>query len=177
MRRLADIDLLGDAAMQQEMVASSMAILALGTALGVTAGMLLPHEQLGIGWFVLLAAVSVAALPVHELVHALFFKLMSGMRAHVKFGFSSWMLYTAAPGCMLPRGRFCVVLLSPSVLVTGALLAVPAALGMPLLGWYLAVIHLAGCTGDIAYARIIARETHAQLVEDTERGIALFSDS
>jgi hypothetical protein len=49
-------------------------------------------------------------------------------------------------------------------------------LGWPFLGWFLAVIHLAGCTGDMAYVRIIASEPQANLVQDTERGISLFHD-
>lgn len=167
-----DIDLLDDVALQQQMVHASMLIL----LVGVLAGVALQHEDVGIGWFVLLALASLVALPVHELVHAGAFALLSGFSARICFGFSDWMLYTSAAGVMLPKRRFCVVLLAPTFLVTTVLVLVPALLGMPLLGWFAAVLHLAGCTGDMAYVRIIAREPMATHVEDTERGISLLHD-
>lgn len=172
-----DIDLLDDERLQASMAAASLWILVIGILFGVLGATVLPHEPITIIWFILLVAVSLVALPVHELVHALAFKLFSGGRARIRFGFSNWMLYTMAPGCMLPRIRFCAVLLAPSVVVTMALGFVPAVLGYPLLGWFVAVVHLSGCTGDMAYVRIILGEPRAMWVEDTERGIALFRDA
>lgn len=177
MKRLMDIDLLDDADLQRRMVQGSMVILVVGIAFGLLGALVLPHEPVDLLWFAALVLASLLVLPVHELVHAAAFKLVSGFRAHISFGFSSWMLYTTAPGCMLPRGPFCAVLLAPTILVTSVLLVLPALWGMPLLGWFLAVVHLAGCTGDLGYVRIIASETSANLVVDTERGIALFHDA
>ena len=176
MRRLIDIDLMDDEQLQAQMTAHSLWILLAGVLLGVLAAVALPHEQISLLWFVLLVGMSVAALPIHELVHALAFELLSGFRAKISFGFKSGMLYTSAAGTVLPRGRFCAVLLAPSVVVTSALVACAAILEMPLLGWFLAVVHLAGCTGDFGYVRIIVSEPLANLVQDTNRGIALFHD-
>lgn len=176
MRRLVDIDLLDDEALQADIAMGSLWIVLIGTLLGVFGAAVFLHEAVSPLWFVLLGAVSIAALPVHELVHAAAFKLLSGGRARMTFGFTSWMLYTASPGTILPRKRFCAVLLAPALLVTLGLGLGAAALGWPLLGWFLAVVHLAGCTGDIGYVRIIASEPLANLVQDTERGIALFHD-
>lgn len=176
MRRLVDIDLLDDEALQSDMAAGSLWIMLLGALVGVLGAAILPHEPLSPQWFVLLGVVSVGVLPVHELIHAVAFMLASGFSAHITFGFSNWMLYTSAAGTVLPRRRFCVVLLAPAVMVTAALLTVAVVLGRPLLGWFLAVVHVAGCTGDIGYVRIIASEPQASLVQDTERGIALFHD-
>ena len=176
MRRLVDIDLLDDDQMQGEIAMGSLWIVVLGTLIGVLGAVVIPHEPLGLWWFVALGIISVVALPVHELVHAVAFALLSGFTARIRFGFSNWMLYTSAAGTTLPRKRFCIVLLAPAVLVTSALLAVAWAFGYPLLGWFLAVIHLAGCTGDISYVRIIAHEPYATLIQDTENGIALFHD-
>ena len=176
MRRLADIDLLGDTAIQQQMVTSSAMILAVGALVGAIGAVALPHEQVGPLWFVALVGASLVALPAHELVHAAGFMLLTGFTARVRFGFADWMLYTSAAGSVLRRGRFCAVLLAPALLVTAALFVVAFALGRPLLGWFLAVIHLAGCTGDLAYVWIIVREPKATHVEDTPRGIALFHD-
>jgi hypothetical protein len=176
MRRLVDIDLLGDGALQADMAMGSLWILIVGTLLGLCGMVLIPHEDISLMWFVLLLAVSAVALPVHEIVHAAAFKLVTGFSAHVTFGFTDWMLHTSAPGALLTRGRFYAVLLAPAILVTLALGCGFWAAGMPLLGWFLAVAHLSGCTGDLGYARIIASEPMAAWVEDTERGIALFYD-
>ncbi len=177
MRRLADIELLNDYVLQQQMVWASMGIFVAGVLVGVIAAFALPHEVVSLLWFLVLVLVSVVALPIHELVHAGAFMLLTGFTAHLRFGITDWMLYTMAPGTVLRRHRFCAVLLAPAMLVTTALLAVPWSLGFPLLGWFLAVIHLAGCTGDFAYVGIILREPKATHVEDTERGIALFYDA
>ena len=176
MRRLVDIDLMDDEQLQAQMTANSLWILLSGVLLGVLAAVVLPHEEITLLWFALLVGASVVALPIHELVHALAFELLSGFRARISFGFKSGMLYTCAVGTVLPRGRFCAVLLAPAIVVTGALVAFAAALGMPLMGWFLSTIHLAGCTGDFGYVRIIASEPRANLVQDTKRGIALFHD-
>ncbi len=176
MRRLVDIDLLGDEQLQGQMAADSLWILLGGTLAGVLGAVAFPHEPLSFLWFVLLGVVSVAALPIHELVHALAFKVASGGRARITFGLSGWMLYTSSPDTVLPRRSFCAVLLAPSIVVTIALGIGAMLLGYPLLGWFAAIIHLAGCTGDIGYVRIIGTEPLANLVQDTERGIALFHD-
>lgn len=171
-----DIDLLDDEALQSSMATGSLWIVLVGTVLGVLGAIALPHEDITPWWFVALGVLSMAALPVHELVHAAGFKVLSGGKARLAFGFSSWMLYTAAPGCVLPRGRFCVVLLAPAVVITLALGLGAWMMGYPLLGWSLAVVHLAGCTGDMAYVRIIASEPQVTMVQDTQRGISLFCD-
>lgn len=176
MMELVDIDLLGDEALQASIMARSVWIMAVGTLAGALGAAVLPHEPLGHLWLVVLGTVSVLALPVHELVHAVAFKVLSAGKARISFGFSGWMLYTAAPGCMLGRRAFCAVLLAPAVLVTAALGMGALVFGRPLMAWFLCVVHLAGCTGDTGYVRIIAGEPDARMVMDTERGITLLCD-
>lgn len=176
MKLLVDIDLLEDEALQADMAMCSLWIVLLGTLLGVLGAAAFPHEPVTPWWFLLLGILSVAVLPIHELIHAAAFKLVSGGRAHIRFGFSSWMLYTSSPGTLLPKHRFCAVLLAPSVLITLALWLVPWQCGWPLLGWFLAVLHLAGCTGDVGYVRVITSEPETAFVQDTDRGITLFSN-
>lgn len=176
MKQLIDIELLEDQALQADMAMLSLWIVLMGTLVGVLGAVALPHEPVTPMWFLALGIISFLVLPIHELIHAVAFKLVSGGRAHIRFGFSSWMLYTSSVGTVLPCNRFRVVLLAPSVIITLALGLVPWQCGWPLLGWFLAVVHLAGCTGDIGYVRIIASEPTAAWVQDTERGITLFSD-
>ena len=78
MRIVADIDVLGDASVQRKvarlslalLAACAVAVLALALASGGT-------EPGGLWWWLALVASYVATLPVHELVHAAAFKLLS----------------------------------------------------------------------------------------------------
>ena len=176
MRRIGDIDLVEDEWLLRELTWWSLGILVVGTLLGVLMGVALPHEAIDVLWFVRLAAVSVLALVVHELVHALAFKLATGFRARVTFGISSLMPYTRSPGTVLSRHTFCWVLLAPAFVVTTALFVGAAVLGQWLLGYFLALLHLSGCTGDAAYVRVIMSEPRATFIEDTPRGISLIHD-
>lgn len=176
MRRLYDIDLLDEEQLQGQMAAWSIWILVLGILVGVIGPVVVPSEPLSPWWFVALVAVSVAVMPIHELVHAAAFKVLAGFGTPIEFGFSSWMLFTCAPGVMLARGKFCAVLLAPAIMVTVTLGVVLTMLGYPLLAWFCAVVHLAGCTGDFGYVRIIAGEPMANMIQDTRNGIALFHD-
>lgn len=176
MRRLVDINILDDEGLQARVVWVSLVICVLGTLVGVFLALIFPHEPISWKWFLALGAVSVVALPVHELLHALGFLVCTGFSARLRFGFASGMLYTASPGTTLRRNTFCAVLLAPAVLLTATLYLTSLLFGYPLLGWFLAVVHLAGCSGDFGYVHIIMSEPKATLVQDTERGIALFHD-
>ena len=176
MRRLADIDLLGDGGIQRHMAQWSLVVLVGGLLLGILAIVAFPHEQIGPLWFLVLLLVSILVLPIHELIHACAFGLFSGFSSHIRFGIANFMLYTTAEGLMLTRHRFCAVLLAPATIITVATLGICAAMGLPVLGWFAAVIHLAGCTGDFALAHIIMRDHFTTHVEDTSYGVALFHD-
>lgn len=174
---IADINVLEDAAFQQRLVWSSVAVLVGGVAAGLlalVAGWAQPERVTPV-WFLALALASLVALPVHELLHALFFKLLSRGRCSISFGFEQFMLYTRTNDLVLSRLPFVAVLLAPAVLVTATLFCGALAFGCPLLGWLLAVIHLSGCTGDLAMAHEIIREPAATHVRDTSFGITLLA--
>ncbi len=141
MRKLADIDILSDEGLRRRMVALSLVPLVAGAAaclLMFTAGLAEPY---GIGWVTALGAASVAALPVHELVHAAAFKLLVP-GAHVTFGFKDAFLYTSANGAVARKAAEVAVLLAPTVLVTAALVAAACACEAPALAVGLAAMHL-----------------------------------
>ena len=175
MREVADIDVLGDGALQRGIARLSLAVLG-GTAL--LAGLLalvLGGERLDVWWWAALALGSLVALPVHELVHGAAFRLLCpGCR--VSFSFQDAFLYTRTDGAVLPRGRMVAALLAPAVLVTAALVAAALAAGRPVLAALLAGIHLAGCAGDVLMAAACLREPSCTHVRDTEVGITLLSD-
>ena len=175
MRTIANIDVLGNAALQARVARLSYVLAVVTVLLAVLLGLALGGEKIDAWWWVALAAGTLVALPVHELVHAAAFKLLRpGCR--VSFGLQSGFLYTRTDGAVLARGRMVAVLLAPAVLVTGALAALALAAGRPVLAVLLAGVHLSGCAGDLLMAEAALRERACTHVRDTETGITLLSD-
>ena len=186
-RTLGDIDFFGDDALRQRLVRASAWLLiggaALAVALSVVAGTgvieemrALPGDWGAAMWPLAMAALSVAALPVHELVHALFMRVLGGPGTRVSFGYQAGMLYAGCPGLVLSKPRFVVVLLAPTVLVTAALLGLGLVLGYPFMTLWAAALHLSGCSGDILAAGAILRERACTHCRDTERGVELLCE-
>ena len=187
MRALGDIDFFGDDVLRQRLVRASVWLLiggaALAVALSVVAGTgvieemrALPGDWGAAMWPLAMAALSVAALPVHELVHALFMRVLGGPGTRVSFGYQAGMLYAGCPGLVLSKPRFVAVLLAPAVLVTAALLGLGLVLGYPFMTLWAAVLHLSGCSGDILAAGAILRERACTHCRDTERGVELLCE-
>lgn len=126
-------------------------------------------------WLVALAACCMLALPVHELAHAVFFKLFAPAEARIGFGVNRelGMLYTSAEGVVYTRRQYLVIALAPTVAVTVLLVALGVALAHPLLGLLAAGIHLSGCTGDWAYVCAILGDPAVTHCEDMLWGIRL----
>ena len=186
-RTLGDIDFFGDDALCQRLVRASAWLLiggaALAVALSVVAGTgvieemrALPGDWGAAMWPLAMAALSAVALPVHELVHALFMRVLGGPGTRVSFGYQAGMLYAGCPGLVLSKARFVAVLLAPTVLVTAALLGLGLVLGYPFMTLWAAVLHLSGCSGDILAAGAILRERACTHCRDTERGIELLCE-
>lgn len=187
MHTLGDIDFFGDDALRQRLVRASAWLLiggaALAVALSVVAGAgvieemrALPGDWGAAMWPLAMAALSIVALPVHELVHALFMRVLGGPGTRVSFGYQAGMLYAGCPGLVLSKPRFVTVLLAPAVLVTAALLGLGLALGYPFMTLWAAVLHLSGCSGDILAAGAILRERACTHCRDTERGVELLCE-
>lgn len=175
MRTIADIDILGDETLQARVAWLSLAIVVVTVLAAGSLGFAMGGERVDVWWWVALAAGSFVALPVHELVHAAAFKLLS-RGCKVSFGFQNAFLYTKTDGAVLRRARMVCVLLAPSLLVTAVLAALAFAAGLPVLAVLLAGLHLSGCAGDILMAAACLREGACTHVRDTETGITLLSD-
>ena len=93
----------------------------------------------------------------------------------MSYGHAAGMLYAGCPGLVLARGRFVVVLLGPAAVLSAVLLAVPCALGFPLLGAIAAALHLSSCVGDLLAAALALREPACTHVRDTEHGVRLLA--
>lgn len=175
MREIADIDVLADEVLRQRMVALSLGLLAAGLAACTLVLIGEKGAELGLSWLAALVAGSLVALPVHELVHALAFKLLvPGVR--VGFGFKDAYLYTTINGAVVPRAAELAALLAPAVFVTAALAAAALARFCPALAVLLATTHLSGCVGDLLMAHAILREPACTHVRDTEFGITLLAE-
>lgn len=174
MHRIANIDILGDASLQRRVGTLSRALLIL-TALAALVAALLGGEPITLGWFAALVVGSIAALPVHELVHAAAFKLLCSP-CRVRFGFEGCFLYTATDGVVATRARMVAVLLAPSLVVTAALAAIALAGARPALAIALSGIHLSGCAGDLLMAYAALAESACTHVRDTGVGIDLLHD-
>lgn len=186
-RTLGDIDFFGDDALRQRLVRASVWLLIGGAALAVVLSVVadtgvieemraLPGDWDAAMWPLAMAALSVVALPVHELVHALFMRVLGGPGTRVSFGYQAGMLYAGCPGLVLSKPRFVAVLLAPTVLVTAALLGLGLVLGYPFMTLWAAVLHLSGCSGDILAAGAILRERACTHCRDTERGVELLCE-
>lgn len=186
-RTLGDIDFFGDDALRQRLVRASAWLLIGGAALAVALSVVvgtgvieemraLPGDWGAALWPLAMATLSVAALPVHELVHALFMRVLGGPGTRVSFGYQAGMLYAGCPGLVLSKPRFVAVLLAPTVLVTAALLGLGLVLGYPFMTLWAAVLHLSGCSGDILAAGAILRERACTHCRDTERGVELLCE-
>src|SRR5690625_2467839 len=56
------------------------------------------------------------SLPIHEVIHGLFFKIFSTSNSKIKYGFSKGMLYASNPGEVYTKRQFSIIALSPFVL-------------------------------------------------------------
>lgn len=129
-----------------------------------------------VGWMVGLVAVSAASFAVHELVHAVFFKLLAPVGAHVTFGANreTCMIYACAEGVVYSRVRYVAICLAPTVVLTAAFALGFAFLGYPLLCYLAAGLHLSGCVGDWYYVRTILRDCRIVACEDTSFGVCFY---
>lgn len=177
MTELLDIDFLGDERLRARLTRWSLVLLACGlvatfaVAPLLTSGVAL-HLLTALA---LLAGVTLVSLPVHELVHALFFRLLGGRGVHVRFGHADGMLYAGCPGLVLTRGRFLVVLLAPTVVLTVALVLIGMVFDLLFIALLAASFHLSGCAGDLLAAWIVARESACTHCQDTEVGVRLLA--
>lgn len=176
MRAILELDVLNDTETQKRVMRWAKFILIPGAAV---AGLLIGFDvcpTTGEGWawlLVKLVAIYLVSLPVHELIHAAFFKLLGPAGTRVMFGYKNFMLYAGCPGVRLSRRRFVAVLIAPLVVLSAAFAALGLACNEPLLAWLLIVLHGSGCTGDLLFVWEILRHPDASVVEDTDRGITL----
>jgi len=122
---------------------------------------------LGLGLFFVL-------IIIHELIHALFFKMFQPTKK-VKFGFKNGMAYATSPHSYYKKYQFIIICLAPFVLLTSGLVVLYL---MNLLSAslfiFLASMHASGCVGDFYFTYLILRAPKNSWIEDTEQGINFY---
>lgn len=117
-----------------------------------------------------LLAVSIV---VHELIHLCVLKMFVP-HASVKLVCSSAYVGISCVGIRLTRGKFLAVLLAPLMLMSFLCLAAAWYTSFTLSFLLCFVVQFAGAAGDLYMAQRII-QSGAELCEDTEEGIRLFS--
>jgi hypothetical protein len=116
-------------------------------------------------FFVLLGVIFVMVV-LHEAIHGLFFRLLTGGKA--KFAFKGAYAYAAAPDWYLHKGPYLVVSLAPLVLITvlGVILLVfvPDSWLVPLM--LLVAMNASGAVGDLYVFFLLVRKPEDVLVRD-----------
>ncbi len=119
-----------------------------------------------------------ASLAVHELVHAVCFKLFAPAGTKVTFG-ANWkagMLYACAENITYTRGQYLVIALAPTFAVTLLLAALGVVSGWPVLAYIVAVLHLSGCTGDWGYVATMLGDARITHCIDRDWGVEFLGD-
>lgn len=131
----------------------------------------------GVGlWIVATTAATLAALVLHEGVHAVCFKLLAARPVRVAFGsnLEHGMLYASAAGVRYPRRSYLAIALAPTVVVTLAIAALGTACACPMAALLVGTLHLSGCAGDWGYVRAIVRDPGILVCEDTDFGVCFY---
>lgn len=127
-----------------------------------------------VAFLVLTLALFFALLPIHELIHGLFFKVFNRSNK-VKYGFKNGMLYATSPNSYYHKLAFGIISLAPFCFITLGLtfLCYLRVLNCPL---YIALasLHASGCVGDFYWILLLMRAPKNCIVEDTEVGINLY---
>jgi hypothetical protein len=117
-------------------------------------------------WVILLTVIYIGILILHELIHGVFFWLITHERP--RFGFKLIYAYAAAPGWYIPRNPFLVVGLAPLVLISlFGILLIPAAPPFLLVCLLFAMtMNASGAVGDIYVTGLLLTYPSSSFIQD-----------
>lgn len=183
-KTVGDVDFLDDEDLRKQLLYLSVAIFAIPLAIyaiilalqglddTLYSDLMGQDSIFGLPRIVMLLIITMVALPIHELIHAAFFKAFHPS-AQITFGFKDGMLYAGCPGEVFERTQMCTILLAPAVIISAVFLILGVALGAMGLFIELLVLHLSGCSGDLLGVAIIMHTPACTHCEDTDYGIKL----
>ena len=116
------------------------------------------------------------SLPIHELIHGLFFRIFapSDNQTKVKYGFKHGMLYVTNPGVIYKKGAFSVIILAPFIINSFLFLLLYLVGVDGQIVVFAFVIHTGGCAGDFWYIYEILKKPAITHCEDTLKGVKFF---
>lgn len=123
----------------------------------------------------LIAGGFAAAIGLHELVHGVFFLIVTGERP--RFGLSLAYAYAAAPNWFIPRNRYLVIGIAPLVLISLAGIAALTILPRPLfpLWWFCLTVNAGGAIGDLYVVIRLLLRSPAALINDHGDRIEIYT--
>lgn len=125
--------------------------------------------------FLIILGVILVMLILHEAIHGIFFRVLTGGR--VKFAFKGAYAYAAAPDWYLPKKPYMVISLAPLVFMTvGGVLAL---LWVPL-NWIIPIILLvamnaSGAVGDLYVFLLLTRMEDDVFIQDFGERMAIYT--
>lgn len=111
---------------------------------------------------------------VHEIIHAIFFKLAT--KEKVKFGFHGVMASACVPGVYFYKKPYLLAGLAPAIIMS-VVFIIPMFFvnGLDLLFFFtLFAVHISGCAGDFYIAIRLIKYPSDTLIEDTGTGMKFF---
>lgn len=123
--------------------------------------------RIGLLQILLILALPIASIVLHELVHGVFLWLFT--REWPRFGFTGLLAYASSPGWYMPRNQYIVVALAPFFLITlagiGCLALLPQSTVLPLV--LILAINAAGAIGDLTITGWIFTRSPVTFVSET----------
>ena len=123
--------------------------------------------RIGLPQILLILALPIASIVLHELVHGVFLWLFT--REWPRFGFKGLFAYASSPGWYMPRNQYFVVALAPFVLITlaglGCLWLLPQFAILPLV--FILATNAAGAIGDLTIIGWIFTRLPVEFVSET----------
>lgn len=112
---------------------------------------------------------------VHEIIHAIFFKLAT--KEKVKFGFHGIMASACVPGVYFYKKPYLLAGLAPAIIMSVVFIAPMFFVnGLDLLFFFaLFAVHISGCAGDFYIAIKLIKYPSNTLIEDTGTGMKFFT--
>lgn len=143
---------------------------AIGTRLFV--GQITPYPFV---FFLIVFAVVVGTMIIHEAIHGAFFWLFT--RSRPAFGMKLLFAYAGAPEWYLPRNQYALTGIAPFVFITlfGFVVIAVAPLAAGQLALFGITMNAAGAVGDFYVSAKVMLHSRDVLIRDTGVGFTLFS--
>lgn len=131
-------------------------------------------------YFVLLFACLIGSIPVHELLHGLFFRLFTGK---VKFGVTAHSglglaFFATSPDSLMVAWKYQIIALAPqfmTIILFVLAILVPSVKPANIL-LLTAAVNLAGGCADIYAVKLVSKHNYRKtMVKDTKTGMEIYS--